>query len=42
MPSTSQTPIKTIPELTTNSPSDISSFTFSQLYPKLERLKNIV
>ena len=39
IPSTSQTPIKTIPEHTTNSPSDISSFTFSQLYPKLERLK---
>ena len=29
IPSTSQTPIKTIPEHTTNSPSDISSFTFS-------------
>ena len=40
IPSTSQTPIKTIPEHTTNSPSDISSFTFSQLYPKLERLKS--
>ena len=35
-----QTPIKTIPEHTTNSPSDISSFTFSQLYPKLERPKS--
>ena len=40
IPSTSQTPIKTILEHTTNSPSDISSFTFSQLYPKLERLKS--
>ena len=40
IPSTSQTPIKTIPEHTTNSPSDISFFTFSQLYPKLERLKS--
>ena len=40
IPSTSQTPIKTIPEHTTNSPSDISSFIFSQLYPKLERLKS--
>ena len=40
IPSTSQTPIKTIPEHTTNSPSDISSFTFSQLYPKLKRLKS--
>ena len=40
IPSTSQTPIKTIPEHTTNSPSYISSFTFSQLYPKLERLKS--
>ena len=39
-PSTSQTPIKTIPEHTTNSPSDVSSFTLSQLYPKLERLKS--
>ena len=40
IPSTSQIPIKTIPEHTTNSPSEyISSFTFSQLYPKLERLK---
>ena len=33
-------PIKTIPGYTTNSPSDISSFTFSQFYPKLERLKS--
>ena len=41
IPSTSQTPIKTIPEHTTNSPPDISSFTFSQLYPKEERLKSI-
>ena len=40
IPSTSQTPIKIIPEHTTNSPSDISSFTSSQLYPKLERLKS--
>ena len=40
IPSKSQTPIKTIPEHTTNSPSDINSFTFSQLYPKLERLKS--
>ena len=40
IPSTCQTPIETIPEYTTNSPSDIISFTFSQLYPKLERLKS--
>ena len=40
VPSTSQTPIKTIPEHTANSPSDISSFTFFQLYPQLERLKS--
>ena len=40
IPSTSQTPIITIPERTTNSPSDIISFTFSHLYPKLERLKS--
>ena len=40
IPSTSQTPIKTIPEHTTNSLSDTSLFTFSQLYPKLERLKS--
>ena len=40
IPSTSQPPIKTIPEHTTNSPSDISSFTYSQLYPKQERLKS--
>ena len=38
--STSQTPIKTIPEHTTNSPSELSSFTFSQLYPRLERLQS--
>ena len=48
LPSTSQTPITTIPEHTTkslkkklpelpiNSPSELSSFTFSQLYPRLE------
>ena len=40
IPSTSQIPLKTILEHTTNSPSDISSFIFSQLYPKLERLKS--
>ena len=40
LPSTSQTPIKTIPEYTANSPSELSSFTFSQLYPRLERLKS--
>ena len=40
LPSTSQTPIKTIPEHIANSPSELSSFTFSQLYPKLERLKS--
>ena len=39
LPSTSQTPIKIIPEHTTNSPSDISSFKFSQIYPILKRLK---
>ena len=39
-PSTSQTPRKTIPENKASSPSDLSSFTFSQLYPKLERLKS--
>ena len=38
-PSTSQTSIKTIPEQIASSPSELSSFTFSQLYPKLERLK---
>ena len=36
LPSTSQTPITTIPEHTTNSQSELSSFTFSQLYPRLE------
>ena len=48
LPSTSQTSITTIPEHTTkssimklpelpiNSPSELSSFTFSQLYPRLE------
>ena len=48
LPSTSQTPITTIPEhtikspirklpeLPSNSPSELSSFTFSQLYPRLE------
>ena len=40
VPSTSQTPIKTIPEHTANSPSELSSLTFSQLYPKLERLQS--
>ena len=32
--------MKTIPEHIARSPSEISSFTFSQLYPKLERLKS--
>ena len=48
LPSTSQSPITTIPEHTikspikklpevpSNSPSELSSFTFSQLYPRLE------
>ena len=36
LPSTSQTPIKTIPEHIVSSPSELSSFTFSQVYPKLE------
>ena len=40
IPSTSQTPITTIPEHTADSPSHISSFTFSQLYPKFEHLKS--
>ena len=40
LPSTSQTPIKTIPEHTANSPSELSSFTFSQLYPNVERLQS--
>ena len=39
-PSTSQTPIKTIPENKTSSPSELCSFTFSQLYLKLKRLKS--
>ena len=38
--STSQTPIRTIPEHTANSPSELSSCTFSQLLPKLERLQS--
>ena len=40
LPTTSQTPIKTIPENTASSPFELSSFTFSQLYPRLERLKS--
>ena len=40
LPSTSQTPIKTIPEYTANSPSELCSFTFSQLYPRLECLQS--
>ena len=40
IPPATQTPIKTIPEYTANSPSDKSSFTISQLFPKLERLKS--
>ena len=40
LPSTSQTPKKTIPEHTANSPFELSSFTFSQLYPRLERLQS--
>ena len=40
LPSTSQTPIKIIQELTANSPSELSSFTFFQLYPRLERLQS--
>ena len=39
-PSTSQIPIKTIPEHIASSPSELSSFTFSQLYPKLERIQS--
>ena len=39
-PSTSQTPTKSIPEHTASSPSELSLFTFSQLYPILERLKS--
>ena len=38
--STNQTPIKTIPENKTSSPSELSSFTFSQLYSKIKRLKS--
>ena len=40
LPSTCQNPIKTLPEHTANSPSEISSFTFSQIYPRLERLQS--
>ena len=40
LPSTSQIPIKTIPEHIVSSPSELSSFTFSLLYPKLERLQS--
>ena len=40
LPSTSQTPIKTIPEQTANSPSELSYFTFSQLYPRIECLQS--
>ena len=40
LPSISQTPIKTIPEHAANSPSELSSFTFCQLYPRLERLQS--
>ena len=36
LPSTSKSPIKTIPEHTVNPPSELSSFTFSQIYPRLE------
>ena len=36
LPSTSKTPIKTIPEHIVNSPSELSSFTFSKVYPRLE------
>ena len=36
LPSTSKTPIKTIREHIVNSPSELSSFTFSQVYPRLE------
>ena len=41
IPTTSQTqtPIKTIPENNAISSSELNSFTFSQLYPRLERLK---
>ena len=40
LPTTSQTPIKHIPENTASSPSELSSFTFSQLYPRLKHLKS--
>ena len=42
LPSTSKTPIKTIPEHIVTSPSELSSFTFPQVYPRLEldRLKS--
>ena len=42
LPSTSKTPIKTIPEHIVTSPSELSSFTFSHVYPRLEldRLKS--
>ena len=40
LPSTSQIPIKTIPEHTANSPSEPSSFTFSEFYPRLERVQS--
>ena len=40
LPSTSQPPVKTTPEHTANSPSELSPFTFSQLYPRLERLQS--
>ena len=36
LPSTSQSPIKTIPEHIVSSPSELSSFTFSQVHPRLE------
>ena len=36
LPSTSKTPIKTIPEHIVKSPSELSSFTFSRIYPRLE------
>ena len=39
-PSTSHTPIKTIPEHTASSPFELSSFTFSHIYPRLEILKS--
>ena len=36
LPSISETPIKTIPEHIVSSPSELSSFTFSQVYPRQE------